>query len=111
MSFVTPEFYLIPSYLQGILPTTGRDPNTWTIWVPCKHPQSYWTGDSCMDSREVLRRLREDGWELKTTKGSHHQFVHRTKPGKVTVKHPLKDIPIGILRSIFRQAGWNWEEH
>lgn len=63
-----------------------------------------------MDSREVINRLREDGWELKKVRGSHHQFIHPVKRGKVTVKHPHKDIHIGILRSIFRQAGWPWEE-
>ena len=45
-----------------------------------------------------------------TTKGSHHQFKHHSKPGRVTVVHPMKDIPTGTLREIFRQAGWNWRE-
>lgn len=48
---------------------------------------------------------------LRNTKGSHHQFVHDERSGRVTVKHPAKDVPIGTLPSIFRQAGWNWEEH
>ncbi|HOT30311.1 MAG TPA: type II toxin-antitoxin system HicA family toxin [Candidatus Ozemobacteraceae bacterium] len=59
-----------------------------------------------MKSAEILKRLREDGWYLATTKGSHHQFKHLTKPGKVTVKHPSKDFPLSTLRSIYRQAGW-----
>ncbi|WP_419861722.1 type II toxin-antitoxin system HicA family toxin [Candidatus Palauibacter sp.] len=63
-----------------------------------------------MSSREIIRRLVADGWTLRNTRGSHHQFVHSDKPGRVTVKHPSKDIPIGTLRSIFRQAGWEWED-
>jgi len=58
-----------------------------------------------MESREVIRRLKSDGWELVATKGSHHQFRHPSRPGRVTVPHPEKDIPIGTLRSIERQSG------
>jgi predicted RNA binding protein YcfA (HicA-like mRNA interferase family) len=39
------------------------------------------------------------------TTGSHHHFKHAVKPGKVTVPHPKKDLPIGTVRSILRQAG------
>ncbi|MDE2662590.1 MAG: type II toxin-antitoxin system HicA family toxin [Gemmatimonadota bacterium] len=63
-----------------------------------------------MSSREIIRKLVGDGWTLRSTRGSHHHFVHPDKPGRVTVKHPSKDIPIGTLRSIFRQAGWEWED-
>jgi len=38
-------------------------------------------------------------------KGSHLQLKHPTKPGRVTVPHPRRDIPIGTLRSIEKQAG------
>jgi predicted RNA binding protein YcfA (HicA-like mRNA interferase family) len=38
-------------------------------------------------------------------KGSHHHFKHPTKPGIVTVPHPKRDIPVGTLASIERQAG------
>lgn len=57
-----------------------------------------------MDSRQVIRLLEADGWYLKAVKGDHHQFVHRQKPGKVTVPHPAKDIKAGTLNSILRQA-------
>lgn len=63
-----------------------------------------------MKSSEVIRKLEEDGWFLHHIKGSHHQFKHSTKKGKVTVPHPRKDLPIGTLRSIFKQAGWQWSE-
>lgn len=60
-------------------------------------------------SREIIKMLEADGWFLARAAGSHHQFKHPTKPGKVTVPHPEKDIPVGTLRSIYRQAGWDWK--
>lgn len=52
--------------------------------------------------------LKEDGWRLVGVEGGHHQFKHSVKPGRVTVTHPRKDIPVQTLRSIYRQAGWDW---
>lgn len=49
--------------------------------------------------------LEADGWGLVAAKGSHHQFKHPTKPGRVSVPHPKKDIPLGTERSIRVQAG------
>jgi predicted RNA binding protein YcfA (HicA-like mRNA interferase family) len=57
-----------------------------------------------MSSREVIQRLREDGWYEVAQKGSHKQFKHATKLGRVTVPHPVRDIPIGTLKSIEKQA-------
>ena len=59
-----------------------------------------------MNSRLVIKQLEQNGWVLSRVKGSHHQFKHPTKPGLVTVKHPDKDIPVGTLRSIQKQAEW-----
>jgi predicted RNA binding protein YcfA (HicA-like mRNA interferase family) len=58
-----------------------------------------------MDSKEVMRRLKDDGWYIVNIRGSHHQFKHPTKPGKVTLPHPKKDLPIGTVRNIFSQSG------
>ncbi|CAN7307464.1 type II toxin-antitoxin system HicA family toxin [Phenylobacterium sp. LjRoot164] len=58
-----------------------------------------------MESREIIKALEADGWVEVAHKGSHKQFKHHTKPGRVTVPHPKKDIPPGTLRSIERQAG------
>lgn len=58
-----------------------------------------------MDSRSVIRAIETDGWYEVDQKGSHKQFRHSTKPGRVTVPHPKKDIAIGTLKSIERQAG------
>jgi predicted RNA binding protein YcfA (HicA-like mRNA interferase family) len=49
--------------------------------------------------------LEADGWKEVAQKGSHKQFKHPTKLGRVTVPAPKKDIPAGTLRSIERQAG------
>jgi predicted RNA binding protein YcfA (HicA-like mRNA interferase family) len=62
-----------------------------------------------MSPREVVRRLGKDGWTVRRKgPGDHVQFVHRSRPGKVTVDMGVPEIPIGTLRSIFRQAGWDW---
>ena len=63
-----------------------------------------------MTSREVMVKLKTDGWELVQIRGSHQQFKHPTKPGQVTIPHPKKDLPTGTLRSIYRQAGLVWEK-
>lgn len=49
--------------------------------------------------------LLADGWFEVNCVGSHHQFKHPTKSGRVTVKHPDKDIPRKTLDSIERQSG------
>lgn len=56
-------------------------------------------------SREVIKMLTADGWYLVSTEGSHHQYKHPVKKGKVTVKHPCGDIPPKTLRSISTQSG------
>jgi predicted RNA binding protein YcfA (HicA-like mRNA interferase family) len=59
-----------------------------------------------MKVRDVLRLLKEDGWFLVGQIGSHRQFKHAAKSGKVTVPGKSSDnIAIGTLKSIFRQAG------
>ncbi len=58
-----------------------------------------------MSSREVIRQLRDDGWFEVNQVGSHKQFKHASKPGRVTVPYPKRDIPVGTLKSIEKQAG------
>lgn len=57
-----------------------------------------------MHSREVIRLLLSAGWREVGQAGSHKQFVHPSKPGRVTVPHPKADIPLGTLKSIGKQA-------
>jgi len=56
-------------------------------------------------SRDIIRKLESAGWLVVRTTGSHHHFRHGEKPGVVTVPHPVKDMPIGTLKSIERQSG------
>ena len=66
-------------------------------------------GRKSMSPREVRRLLLDDGWKVKRNgSGDHVQFAHPNKPGKVTLDMGVRDIPIGTLRSIYRQAGWEW---
>ncbi len=58
-----------------------------------------------MDSREIIKKLKEYGWYQVGVTGSHYHFKHSVKKGKVTVPHPKKDIPIKTLISIEKQAG------
>jgi predicted RNA binding protein YcfA (HicA-like mRNA interferase family) len=59
-----------------------------------------------MKVREIIRLLTEDGWVQTSQRGSHRQFEHPTKPGKVTVPGKMSaDMPRGTLKSILRQAG------
>jgi predicted RNA binding protein YcfA (HicA-like mRNA interferase family) len=59
-----------------------------------------------MKISEVLRLLQQDGWQLIATRGSHRQFKHPTKPGRVTVPgKPGDDVAAGTLNSILKQAG------
>ena len=59
-----------------------------------------------MKVREVLQLLKEDGWYLVTAEGSHCQFKHPAKPGRVTVSgHPSDDIHPKTLESVLTQAG------
>lgn len=58
-----------------------------------------------MTSKELLLELEADGWQVVRIKGSHHQLKHPSKPGTITVPHPKKDLGVGLVRAIKRQAG------
>lgn len=58
-----------------------------------------------VSSREIIRKLVADGWVEVAQKGSHEQFRHPTRPGRTTVPHPKKELPIGTVRAIERQSG------
>ncbi|MBX3576445.1 MAG: type II toxin-antitoxin system HicA family toxin [Rhizobiaceae bacterium] len=57
------------------------------------------------DSRKLIKALERDGWQHVGTTGSHHHFKHPLKSGKITVPHPRRDMPLGTVRQIYRQAG------
>lgn len=56
-------------------------------------------------SHELIKLIQKDGWYLAHTVGSHCQFKHPTKKGRVTIPHPKKDLPIKTIKSILKQAG------
>jgi predicted RNA binding protein YcfA (HicA-like mRNA interferase family) len=59
-----------------------------------------------MKVRDVLKLLKDDGWYVVVTRGSHRQLKHGTKKGRVTVAgKPSDDVPPGTLNSILKQAG------
>ena len=60
-----------------------------------------------MKVNQVLEMLKDDGWLLVATRGSHRQYKHPVKSGRVTVPgKPGDDLAPGTLNSIFKQAGW-----
>ncbi len=62
-------------------------------------------GDCGMKVGDVIRLITADGWYLVTTRGSHRQYKHALKPGRVTVAgKPSDDVGPGTLNSILKQA-------
>ena len=55
-------------------------------------------------SKQIIRRLRKEGYELVSIRGSHHKY--RKDDRTIVVPHPKKDLPLGTARSIARMAGW-----
>ena len=58
-------------------------------------------------SSMVIRTLRQKGWYEVACVGDHHQFKHPSISGRITIPHPKKNLPIGTVRAIFKQAGIN----
>jgi predicted RNA binding protein YcfA (HicA-like mRNA interferase family) len=58
-----------------------------------------------MNSRDVVRMLIEAGWYEDRVAGSHHIFKHPTAQGHISVPHPKKDLGIGLVNKILKQAG------
>lgn len=56
-------------------------------------------------SREVIRMLKADRWVEAGNTGSHHHFKHPSKPGKITIQHPEKDIAIKTANNVLKAAG------
>lgn len=56
--------------------------------------------------KEMIKTIQADGWYLKDQKGSHRQFTHDTKSGKVTINGKLSDdLSEFLINSILKQAG------
>jgi predicted RNA binding protein YcfA (HicA-like mRNA interferase family) len=61
-----------------------------------------------MKVRDVIKLIEKDGWHLVGTEGSHRQYKHPSKPGRVTVAgHPSEEVHPKTLKSVLTQAGLN----
>ena len=64
-----------------------------------------------MKVREIIRLIEADGWYLAATKGSHRQFKHPSKSGRVTIAgKPSDDLALRTLNSVLKQAGLKEKE-
>ncbi len=64
-----------------------------------------------MKVRDIARLLREDGSYRARTSGSQRHYQHKFKPGTVTLAgRDGDDVPVGPLRTVFRQAGRDWRQ-
>ena len=59
-----------------------------------------------MKSSDVIRELAAAGWILERTRGSHHVFKHPDQRGHIVVPHPKKDLGVGLVAAIRKQAGF-----
>ena len=64
-----------------------------------------WSRGELLRFREIEKMVLDDGWVFKNAKGSHNQYIHPAKPGKVTIPNHPGDISPVIVKSILRQAG------
>ncbi len=60
-----------------------------------------------MSSKQLIQLLLREGWKLRGSKGSHHVFVHAIKLGHICVPHPKKDLGVGLVQKLLKQAGIN----
>ena len=58
-----------------------------------------------MTSADLIREMQRAGWQLDRVNGSHHIYKHPLRRGIVVVPHPKKDLGLGLVRAIRRQAG------
>jgi predicted RNA binding protein YcfA (HicA-like mRNA interferase family) len=58
------------------------------------------------NSRDIIRRLAREGWIEIRVAGSHHVFKHPKTDRTIVVPHPKKDLGKGLVRAIYKGAGW-----
>jgi predicted RNA binding protein YcfA (HicA-like mRNA interferase family) len=58
-----------------------------------------------MKVRDIIKLIEADGWYIVVTKGSHRQYKHPKKPGRVTIAgHPSDEMATGTMNSVLKQA-------
>jgi len=58
-----------------------------------------------MTSSDLIREMQRAGWRLDRVNGSHHVYKHPERLGIVVVPHPKKDLGLGLVKAIRKQAG------
>jgi predicted RNA binding protein YcfA (HicA-like mRNA interferase family) len=58
------------------------------------------------NSREIIRPLEREGFRLVSSRGSHHKYRHPESHRVAIVVHPKRDIPLGTVKKIYKDAGW-----
>lgn len=58
------------------------------------------------NSRKLIKMLEQDGWILDRVNGDHHTFKKPDRPEIITVTHPRRDLPTGLVRRIYKLARW-----
>ncbi|OZI56188.1 type II toxin-antitoxin system HicA family toxin [Bordetella genomosp. 4] len=58
-----------------------------------------------LDSKALTKLLEQSGWRLRGVKGSHHIYHHPDRTGHISVPHPKKDLGVGLVNKILKQAG------
>ena len=58
-----------------------------------------------MRSAELIKTLEAEGWLLRGVRGSHHVFSHPQRGGHISVPHPKKDLGVGLVHQLLKQAG------
>jgi len=62
-----------------------------------------------MRSSDIIKLLENDGWVLRSVRGSHHVFNHPVRAGHISVPHPKKDLGTGLVHQLLKQAGLKGE--
>jgi predicted RNA binding protein YcfA (HicA-like mRNA interferase family) len=58
-----------------------------------------------VNSAELFKQLQQAGWVLRNVSGSHHVFTHPARGGHISVPHPKKDLGVGLVSKVLKQAG------
>jgi len=58
------------------------------------------------NSRKLIQLLEQDEWVLDRVSGDHYTFKHPKRDKIITVTHPVRDLSTGLVRRIYKLAGW-----
>jgi len=58
------------------------------------------------NSRKLLKMLQDAGWTVVRISGDHHILQHPDRDHSIVLPHPKKDLPRGLVRRIYKDAGW-----